>query len=636
MIMPKKPQQTQRSLVQAQAHAMAAAPRRFGFAQAAAIATAAIICAYAGVLASQGLPLVLAIVLLVVGTGILSLQAILMLRQSEQRIHRVYTAMAAAEAARGQAEAAAREKSRMLATMSHEIRTPLNGVIGMLALLGETSMTPEQRNYANTAHASGRTLLSIIDEILDTAKSEIQPKGQRESVDLVVLVESITELLSPRAHGKGLEISARVAAELPREIKADELRLRQILFNLAGNAIKFTDRGGVAIEVSQPKPMWLRFSVRDTGIGMSSDEAARVFGEFVQANATTQTRFGGTGLGLSISKSIATSLGGDISVESKPGQGSCFTFDIPCDAAGEIQPRLMPLLNRHYVLALEKGFAREQLAKTLVELGATVSTVTNPKALAARLRAPKPFQQFICASAYFSTLRTWARKELAAAHASHAVVWVFLKAEERKDNVDLLGLPFAGYLVNPLRRSTLLNHLAAYDGQALRRAGQLLRHSKSGARRRKDIEPRQKLNILLAEDNAVNALLARTILEKLGHRVTAASDGEAARAALLGHQAFDLALLDVEMPHLSGLELARLIRNSVELQKVRNLPLLALTGNAHPADLQACLLAGMNGHLSKPFDRLDLEDKIDELMAKAPNSVGAGQRRHPSAVAKRI
>ena len=588
-------------------------PRRFGASQIAAIALAAGICASSGVLARQGLPLVLAIVLLVIGAGILSLQVLLMLWQNEQRLHRVYTAIAAAEAARGEAELAAHEKSRLLATMSHEIRTPLNGVIGMLALLSETNLSPEQRDYANTAHGSGRTLLSIIDEILDTAKSETKSTNQSEPLDLVALVESVTELLAPRAHAKGLELTARIAGNVHREIKGDELRLRQILFNLAGNAIKFTEKGGVAIDVSLIEPARLRIQVRDTGIGMNGEEAARIFSEFVQANSTTHSRFGGTGLGLSISKKIALSLGGDITVASTPGQGSCFTFDIPHEAIGEIPQPQQPLSNRHYVLALPDGFTREQLAETLTELGAKVSVVTSPKALASQLRAPKPFQQFICASPYFSILRAWSKKQHGSTPASHAVVWVLLKAEERKSNVDLLHAPFAGYLLNPLRRSSLLVHLAANDGKALRRAGQLLRRSK----RKVAVSRPNRLRILLAEDNAVNALLTRTLLERMGHHVRHAVDGQVARTLLFGTEVFDLALLDIEMPRVNGLELAKLIRTSEALHKVRNLPLLAITANAHPADLQACFAAGMNGHLSKPFDRLDLEDRIDDLVSKS-------------------
>lgn len=542
--------------------------------------------------------------------------AMFLRRQQVGREHRLLTAMMAAETARAQAEAVSREKSRMLATMSHEIRTPLNGVIGMLGLLEETELTDEQRNYAHTAHSSGRTLLSIIDEILDTAKLESISKVQRKTMEPVALVESVTELLSPRAHAKGIEISSRVALNVPRQIQGDELRLRQILFNLAGNAIKFTAKGAIAIEVTQLERGTLEISVSDTGIGMTEEEAARVFGEYVQANDLTQKNFGGTGLGLSISRKLVDAMGGAIAVTSVPGKGTCFKVTLPIDGYGQQEEPKLPLANRRYALALAAGFTRDHLAKTLREWGADVSFIETARELASRLSAPSPLTQFICSARYSATLRAWAKKQAAHAGSSPIGVWVMLKTEQRKNHVDLLAAPFAGYLLKPVRRSTLLNQLSEYDGKSLKQAGLLL--GKAAAGRRAKVPSTapvlRSFNILLAEDNMINALLARTILERAGHKVEIARDGAAALAALKVSSRFDLALLDVEMPQLSGLAVARAIRHDKAYADYRTLPLLALTANVHAEDLQACTAAGMNGHLAKPFDRLDLEEKIAALM----------------------
>jgi signal transduction histidine kinase/CheY-like chemotaxis protein len=555
---------------------------------------------------------------ILIAASIMLLTGMVLFLRSQQarREHRILTAMVAAETARAQAETALREKSRMLATMSHEIRTPLNGVIGMLGLLEETELSAEQRNYAHTAHSSGRTLLSIIDEILDTAKLESRAKAQREAVDLVALVESVTELLSPRAHAKGIEISSRVALDVPREILGDELRLRQILFNLSGNAIKFTQKGAIAIEVTRPAVGQLQISVSDTGIGMTTEETARVFGEFVQANDTTQKKFGGTGLGLSISRKLVEAMGGAIDVVSEHSKGSCFTVRLPAESQGPEEFSRKPLANRRYALALAPGFTREHLAKTLQEWGADVALIESAKDLAMQLATPPPQTQFICSARYSSTLRAWAKKQSGAAGPTQAGVWVMLKAEQRKDHVDLLAAPFSGYLLKPVRRSTLLNQLSLHDGKSLRQAGLLL--GKAAARRKTKITAvrttMRPLNILLAEDNMINALLARTILESAGHKITIVHDGVAALAALKSSTRFDLALLDVEMPRLTGLEVAQAIRHDENFGAVRHLPLLALTANARAEDLRECREAGMNDHLAKPFDRVDLEEKISLLM----------------------
>ncbi len=508
------------------------------------------------------------------------------------------------------AQANARQKSGVLATMSHEIRTPLNGITGMLALLSDTNLTAEQRNYVDLAHGSARTQLSIIDEILDTAKSESKNDGKLKFFELRPQIEKITELLAPRAHAKGIDISAYVSPRVPIAIMSDELGLRQVIYNLAGNAIKFTEKGGVSLEVDWQRGK-LEVRVCDTGIGMSADEAARVFKEFSQASETTQQRYGGTGLGLTISKKIMEDLGGQIELQSEKGKGTKFVVTLPADQTAEAQANQNILSGRHYILALPSGFTRDHLAATLSDLGASVSFVDNAAKLRVELENTNPLSQFICANPHFAMLSKWASQRKSG-NGPAPIVWILLRPEERKDYLELLRAPFAGYLLSPLRYATLLERLADKDGKALKLTNVMMQKVRG---RQKKLMPIQKLEILLAEDNAVNALLARTLLEKLGHSVTLVGDGQTALNALQVGR-FDIAVLDVEMPILGGLEVARILRNDRAHPALQSLPLLALSANAMEEDIAACKLAGMSDHLSKPFDRLDLEEKIMSLQRR--------------------
>jgi signal transduction histidine kinase/CheY-like chemotaxis protein len=525
-------------------------------------------------------------------------------RETAQRVMRLMRNIRSAEQARDEAAAATIEKARMLATMSHEIRTPLNGVIGMLNLLMHTELTAEQRNYAKTAQVSGRTLLSIIDEILDTSKAEAQATNTPQPVELVSVVESVTELLAPRAHAKGIELSAHVAHDIPDLATLDDLKLRQILFNLAGNAIKFTQTGGVDIRLAKQKTS-LIIKIADTGIGMSQDEVEKLFTDFTQANETIQKDFGGTGLGLAITKRVVEQISGTIMVESSTGVGTTFTIVIPNVLTHEEISKPKYLQGRNFALALKPGVYADHLKLMLAELGALTREIA-PQDLKNFLVGDAGETVLICDASQAVALRAWARA-LRKTSLNHHQVWVMLTAEERTAHHDLMAGAFAGYLLKPLRRSTLVTRLTAFDDAMVSQAVTQLRdiNKPKGSKR--------SLSVLVADDNPVNMLLLTTLMVKAGHRVQEVDHGVEALRRLVGEHDFDLAIVDVKMPGLSGLEVAKRLRQHEADYGLQRLPLLALTGAARQIDKDACLNAGMDDHLAKPFDQHDLLEVIVKI-----------------------
>jgi signal transduction histidine kinase/CheY-like chemotaxis protein/HPt (histidine-containing phosphotransfer) domain-containing protein len=549
----------------------------------------------------------------------------------------LWQAVSELEDAKTKAESANRAKSEFLATVSHEIRTPLNGVLGTTEVLLNTELSERQRRFGQIIHGSAKTLLSIINNILDFAKIE----AGRIELDMVAfdprnVVEEVQDLFNDMAEKKGLRFGSHVAPHLPRRLVGDAGRLRQVLTNLVGNAVKFTERGEVMIHVRPDEiatdKMRLRIDVRDTGIGVAADSQKRIFESFAQADQSTTRRYGGTGLGLAIAKQLVQMMGGDIGVDSKVGEGSMFWFTVQLGITTEDaeDPKRRLLSGIRALVVDGTRSSREAFGAQLASLGISSRAVDHEdEALTLLQLAGRVGQRFDVAFIDPGELDAdWLVKEIrkdATIGQTRIILLVSRLTDEEDGAAD--GIAGVERLLKPVRQSAVYDCLSATI-HAKSPAADTLSEAAADA-------PPFFARILIAEDNPVNREVASEALRQLGCQVDMANDG---RQAIEGWEsnAYDVILMDCHMPNMDGIEAAKIIRVREETDGRARTPIVALTANARGEDYQNCIAAGMDDYLTKPLTLDELRVALDRWVGRpgaAPAPVADGSAANVAAPA---
>ena len=517
----------------------------------------------------------------------------------------------------------ARIKSEFLANMSHEIRTPMNGVIGMLQLMGKTGLNDKQAGYLKTAQGSANSLLTIINDILDLSKLEAgKLKVEKVDFDMYEVLEQVQDLLAPRARQKGIDLDLNISGRAPRYLQGDPQRLTQVLINLTGNAIKFTEAGGVYISVetsSAPgEPVMLRFAVVDTGIGVDKEAQDRLFNSFEQADGSTSRKYGGTGLGLAISRQLVELMAGEIRMESTPGEGSTFWFNLPFAVSHSFREAgPLDFSGDRALVISSRGTVRSVLKDFLEKIGVQVRlAISQGEGVAAiqQLAGTGASYRFVFLESGLGDLSL------------EVFVQRFKVLSEDWSNTQLIVLTDNGmegaaqpeeaasaYLAQPIRHSSLFDTLCLlkygdrHDADAPRKDDREMNGTSGGSMQGK---------ILLVEDNEVNQIVAEEMLKEFGFEVDIAGNGRVAVEQAAGTH-YDLVLMDCQMPEMDGYEATEVLRNHEERTGESRRIIIALTANAMEGDRQRCIEAGMDDYLTKPFRDDDLRRKLEQWLRQA-------------------